>query len=123
MPPEQQAPYASPEGTLQSSENLDPMTGLPLDLPLLVPTNSWDNHAVHIEVHNRYRKSQEFEKLDAEHKRLYEAHVQEHAAALMASANTAMMGGAPPEAIGNEPPPPDGGGSNQFNTLGGGPNG
>jgi hypothetical protein len=125
MPPEQMAPYARDDGTLQSSENLDPTTGLPLDLPLLVPTNSWDNHAVHIEMHNRYRKSQEFEKMDKEHKRLFEAHVQEHAAALASSANMAMMGGAPPDAIGGGPMPPqdESGGSNQFNTLGGEQNG
>lgn len=103
--PETQAPVQNPEGTLQDSSSVNPATGLPLDFPLLVPVNTWDNHAIHIDVHNRYRKSQAFEKLSDAHKRLFEAHVQMHAAALSSSANMAMMGGAPPEAIGGGPMP------------------
>lgn len=43
-----------------------------------VSINNWDNHAVHIEEHNNYRKKQEFELLDPEAQMLFEAHVQEH---------------------------------------------
>jgi hypothetical protein len=112
-------------GTIQSTQNVDPATGLPVDLPLLVPVNTWDNHAIHIEVHNRFRKSQAFEKLDDEHKRLFEAHVSLHAAALNGAAQAAMMGGAPPDILGQGGglPPESGQGNNQFTPPTGAQNG
>lgn len=50
--------------------------------PLIVPVNTWDNHRLHIEYHNNYRKSQAFEVLSQEVKTLFEAHVNAHIAAL-----------------------------------------
>jgi hypothetical protein len=65
---------------------IDPMTGepqvQPKAPPLIVSVNSWDNHEAHILYHNNYRKSQAFEMLDEETKQLFEAHVQEHVAAI-----------------------------------------
>lgn len=63
---------------------LDQTTGMtvPAQPPLLMPTNTWDNHKIHIEVHNNYRKSQSFEMSSPEVKALFESHVQEHIAAL-----------------------------------------
>jgi hypothetical protein len=113
-------PATNPNGTLQDAGSADPTTGLPLDMPLLVPVNTWDNHAVHIEVHNRFRKGQAFEKLPDEHKRLFEAHVALHAAALSSSANSAMAMGMPPEVASGEQAPPEGGGGNQFPPMPGG---
>ena len=52
-------------------------------LPALVPVNDWDNHAVHIDTHNKYRKSQQYELLPQEAKMAFEEHVQHHKAALM----------------------------------------
>lgn len=52
----------------------------PNQLP--VPVNSWDNHKLHVEVHNNFRKGQKFEALPDEIKALFEAHVQQHIAAL-----------------------------------------
>lgn len=64
---------------------VDPATGQetglppePVELALLVPVNSWDNHAIHIEEHNKYRKSQSFENLPDEAKALFEEHVSMH---------------------------------------------
>lgn len=65
---------------------IDPHTGGPLvdqmgqptQPPLIVPVNSYDEHKTHIQVHNTYRKSQEYENLPAEIKALFEEHVNQH---------------------------------------------
>lgn len=100
------------------------------EAPPLVPVNNWDNHAVHIEFHNRFRKSQAFELLGPEIQAQFESHVKAHAMAL----NQAMMGamesgmappdmaggpmGSPPNMGGQEPPPENNGGANQFQPPG-----
>lgn len=43
-----------------------------------VPVNTWDNHQMHITLHNNFRKGQEFESLSPEIKSIFEAHVQGH---------------------------------------------
>lgn len=53
--------------------------------------NTWDDHAMHINEHNEYRKSQEFENLPDEIKIIFEQHVQIHQ---MVAAQ--MMGGMMP---------------------------
>lgn len=68
----------------------------------MVAVNSWDNHALHIEVHNKFRKSQTFERLSAPKKEQFEAHVRAHANALNSAAMGAQMmdpmaTGMPPE--------------------------
>lgn len=76
---------------------IDPTTGEPLQdqmgnptaPPLIVPVNSFDNHQAHIQLHNTYRKSQEYESLPPETKALFEEHVNQHMIAL------GMMPGAP----------------------------
>lgn len=50
--------------------------------PPVVPVNSWDNHEVHIQVHNDYRKRQEFENLDPKLQAEFEKHVELHRASL-----------------------------------------
>lgn len=61
---------------------VDPNTGQPIQPPPIIPVNTWDNHAIHIETHNNYRKSQAFEELSDVNRQLFEAHVQDHIAAL-----------------------------------------
>lgn len=51
--------------------------GMPL-MPLIVPVNKWDNHEIHIEEHNNYRKSAAYDALDDTQKNLYEEHVNQH---------------------------------------------
>jgi hypothetical protein len=126
-------PFASGERTPQDmipGGEVDQQTGEALAPEPLVPVNTWDNHAVHIDVHNRFRKGQAFELLTDSHKQLFEQHVQLHAQALNQSAmNAEMTGGMgvppmsqgdggetpPPEEMGammeggGEPPPPEGG--------------
>lgn len=69
---------------------IDPSTGGPLvdaqgnptQPPLIVPVNSFDNHTAHINTHNNYRKSQDYDNLAPEIKKLFEEHVNAHMAAL-----------------------------------------
>lgn len=72
--------------------NSDPNTGAPLQMPQnIIPVNTWDNHQLHIDVHNRYRKSQAFELLPEKIKQQFEAHVSMHAMALNTAAMQASM--------------------------------
>lgn len=62
---------------------IDPNTGTPLQMPAtIVPVNSWDNHPVHVETHNRFRKTQAFELLPDPIKQQFEYHVQMHMQAM-----------------------------------------
>jgi hypothetical protein len=69
---------------------VDPNTGQPLvdqagnptEPPLIVPVNSFDAHEIHIQAHNNYRKSQEYEQLTPETKALFEQHVNQHMMAM-----------------------------------------
>jgi hypothetical protein len=93
-------PDMAPGGT-------DAQTGEPmLTSESIVPVNTWDNHEVHIEVHNRFRKGQAFELLPDQIKAQFEAHVQMHAMALNQSAMQAqMMPPAPGNPMGGDMPP------------------
>lgn len=66
---------------------LDPMNpvvtkdtdaGLNLVAPPLIPVHTYDNHQIHIDVHNNYRKSQNFESASPLTKALFEEHVRQH---------------------------------------------
>jgi hypothetical protein len=95
---------------------VDPETGEPMGAPEPpIPVNSWDNHAVHIEVHDKFRKSQSFEALPDELKQVFEAHVQLHNMAMQDAMMQQMMqggampGGAEGGTMSPEmPPPPQG---------------
>lgn len=56
----------------------------------VISVNDWDNHQIHIEVHNRFRRSQAFEFLDDTIKAQFEEHVQMHKQA-MAQENVQNM--------------------------------
>lgn len=76
---------ATGESMLIDPNTQQPMVdqnGMPTEPPLIVPVNSFDNHQVHIQVHNTYRKSQEYEGLPPENKALFEAHVNQHMVAM-----------------------------------------
>lgn len=66
----------------QTGEPLVDMAGNPTEPPLIVPVNSFDAHQAHIQIHNTYRKSQEYEQLPQETKDLFEQHVNQHMMAL-----------------------------------------
>ena len=80
-------------------DKIDPGTGQPLQVPPVVPVNDWDNHAVHIEVHNRFRKSQAFQLLPDVVKAEFQKHITIHENALMNQQmmqQEAQMGGPAP---------------------------
>lgn len=110
----QQAQAQNAEATV------DMETGAPLEPPTIVPVNSWDNHEVHIQIHNQYRKSQAFELLSPAVKAEFEAHVQMHHQAMLQEVMQSMMeqlpsdgtdmndGGFDPATMGQDPEvPPD----------------
>jgi hypothetical protein len=70
--------------TPNPNPTIDPNTGMQLVPPLLVPVNTWDNHEVHIQVHNDYRKSQYYDSMDSTVRAIFEEHVKQH---MEASAN------------------------------------
>lgn len=85
-----------PDGTLLDiGPALQGGEPIPVANELLVPVNNWDDHRIHIERHNAYRKSQAFENLPPEAKALFDQHVGAHVAAIMEGAQAAM----PPEML------------------------
>lgn len=82
---------------------MDPNTGLPMSPPLIIPVNTWDNHQLHIEYHNQFRKGQQFELLPEESKQLFESHVRQHIAAMGLETETMD----PRNAAGLPPLPPE----------------
>jgi hypothetical protein len=103
----------------------DPTTGDTLAAGPVVQVNTWDNHAIHIEVHNRFRKSQAFEALPPEIKAEFEQHVSTHAQAMVMGSMGAGpdMGMAPTaEDLGlpspDDPNAQDASGGNQFGPPG-----
>lgn len=84
--------------------------GQPLGLavPSVIPVNDWDNHAVHVEIHNRFRKSQSFETLDPAAKAEFQKHIAMHQQALqqqmLQQAMMAEQAPAPSGGAGEAPP-------------------
>jgi hypothetical protein len=82
-------PNVTPSGHMMFGGPREPGAMSPVEMglpapppPPIVPVNTWDNHELHIEVHNNYRKRQEFENLDAKLKEEFERHVELHRSAL-----------------------------------------
>jgi hypothetical protein len=65
---------------------------VPLEPLPVIPVNDWDNHAVHIEVHNRFRKSQSFDLLPPEVKAEFQKHIAIHQNALQNQMIMQQMG-------------------------------
>lgn len=83
-PPDPNDPQSTGEPTLSE-----------IPVELIVPVNTWDDHRLHIERHNHYRKGQAFEQLPKEAKDLFEAHVNAHVGAIVQGA----LGALPPEIV------------------------
>jgi len=81
-----------PTTGLVDEETYDAETGRQFERPPLVPVNEWDNHQVHIEVHNRFRKGQEFEMLPEEIKAEFAKHIRMHEVQMMMTAGLGQDG-------------------------------
>jgi hypothetical protein len=69
----------------------------------VISPNEFDNHDLHVELHNRYRKSQEYELCSDEVKMVFAAHVELHKQAIQAKmAQMNPLAGPPP--VGNTGP-------------------
>ncbi|HET7713281.1 MAG TPA: portal protein [Patescibacteria group bacterium] len=75
----------------------------PMESGLGITANTWDNHQLHIMIHNAYRKTQKFEMLPEEVKILFEAHVTQHQIALMQGTMTQLPNGEPGPVVGGPP--------------------
>lgn len=120
---------------MQATQMQDPSAstpeGEPTAPPPVVTVNTFDNHQVHIEVHDRFRKSAAFEMLTDEVKAQFEMHVQAHKMAMMGGMQddilSQMASMAEPlgeEGMGEEMPMPGqapgpmpGEGGNQFSGM------
>ena len=80
----------------------DPTTGMPIPQPPMFPVNEFDNHAKHLEVHGRFMKSQAYEGLPDEHKKIFLEHYRAHQTILQQQAMGAMS--APPDSGGASEP-------------------
>lgn len=59
-------------------------SGMPLKPPSVIPVNKWDNHAVHIQEHDNFRKSPAYELLTDSQKAELNKHIDMHEMALAA---------------------------------------
>ena len=83
-------------------EMLNPQTQTPLEAPAVIPVNKWDNHAVHIQEHDNFRKSPAYDMLSPTQKAEFNKHINIHEQALMIM----QMNSQPPvdQAGGQQPP-------------------
>lgn len=94
---------------LARNENYQIVDGKDADgLPgTAITPNSWDNHDIHINEHNDYRKTHEFQLLHPEIKQKFEYHVQQHEALrLQMLQQQAQLAQLRLMAAGQLPPPP-----------------
>lgn len=64
----------------------NPVPGMgaqPLPVPPIIPVDDFDVHEKHIEIHNAFRMSQEYEMLPEEIKNQFDIHVKQHEQLLM----------------------------------------
>lgn len=77
-------------------------TGAPLKPPATIPVNKWDNHAVHIQEHDTFRKSPAYDLLSNSQKAELNKHIEMHEMALAAlqaaQVQQAQLGAIPLEA-------------------------
>lgn len=58
------------------------INGSPM-MPLLVPVEEWQDHNMHIQIHNKYRKSQAFDQAPQTVRDLFDEHVKQHVMAIV----------------------------------------
>ena len=68
-------PGVTPETVMA---NPDVVQALAQQIPPIIPADDFDMHAIHIDVHNRYRMGQEYETLPDPVKAEFDKHVQMH---------------------------------------------
>jgi hypothetical protein len=85
-------------------------TGEPFDavnMGFAIPANNWDNHQLHIMIHNAFRKTQGFEMLPEAVKTIFEAHVTMHNIAAQQGVMSQLPSGENGPVIGGPPVDPN----------------
>lgn len=82
---------------------IDPNTGQQLEAPSIIPVNKWDNHAVHIQEHDVFRKSPAYDMLSDVSKAELNKHINMHEMALAAIQMAQMQTGQQPQAPQQQP--------------------
>jgi hypothetical protein len=79
----------------EMSARQDPMLAQLLDKldRAMLPVNDWDNHEIHIYIHQRFMKSQAFENMDPAIQEEFIKHVEDHKAAQQSAQLTQLMMG------------------------------
>jgi hypothetical protein len=84
---DQQQAQAEQNGTQEQGPNGSPlfMDQNPQNFPPMIDVHNYDNHKVHIQTHNNWRKTPEFEALPEQNKAEMDRHVRMHQAQLDAN--------------------------------------
>jgi len=83
-----------PPEAMQNEQIMQEIQNMPA--PAIIPVDDFDVHEVHIETHNKFRMSQEYEILPDEIKAQFADHVAQHEQILQERAMAQMMMGQPP---------------------------
>lgn len=83
-------------------EMVNPQTGQALAAPAIIAVNKWDNHAVHIQEHDNFRKSPAYDMLSPTQKAELNKHINIHEQALVQLQMSAMP---PVDPTGGQQPP------------------
>lgn len=108
------------QAAMGGEAEIDAQTGMPLEPPPMIPVNTWDNHEVHVEIHNRFRKGQSFELLPDSVKAAFETHVEMHKQVMMQEAIQDFLGDIPSDGTDGGVMGPGANPEALINSLGGG---
>jgi hypothetical protein len=87
-------PMADPMSDPMADPMADPMGMMPQPPPPVIVVDDFDVHEIHIETHNKFRMSQEYEMLDPAVKEQFARHVQMHEQFFMQKQQMEMMNSA-----------------------------
>jgi hypothetical protein len=102
--PDMGAPQPDMTGMDMGIPPMDGMGMAPQPAPL-IPVDDFDIHEKHIEVHNAFRMSQEYEVLPAEVKEQFELHVKQHEDFVQQKQMTAFLDMIPTDGTDGSGPP------------------
>jgi hypothetical protein len=83
-----------PPEAMENPEIMQELQNMPA--PAIIPVDDFDIHEVHVETHNKFRMSQEYEILPDEVKQQFAEHVAQHEMAIQQKMMAQMMMGMPP---------------------------
>lgn len=89
-----------PPEAMENPEIMEEIQNMPA--PSIVSVDDFDMHEIHVETHNKFRMSQEYEILPDEIKAQFAEHVGQHEAIIQERMMAQMMMGMPPQEEGGE---------------------